>query len=401
LSNAIYLSGSSPFPHLDLTPFAFALSCIALALGLLRYRLLDVVPIARRAVIDGMSDGVIVLDNQDRVVDLNPAIRGIIGINAADAIGKPSSVVFSRIPQLTEQPHRAADQHMEIVLDQPGGRRTYDLETSPLFNRWQRLIGRLVVLRDMTERKRTEQALIVARDQALEASELKTELLAKVSHELRTPLTAIIGYGEMLHEHVYGPLSSEQRSATDAIIHSAKNLKHLVNDLLDQAQLESGQLQLRATLFSPADLVAQVQPRMKLLAEAKGLKLCDDIAPDLPAAVSGDPARIQQILINLVGNAIKFTDEGIVKVRVHRPDRSHWAICVSDTGSGIPNEAHSLIFEPFRQVDGSATREYGGTGLGLSIVKQLTTLMSGRITVESEMGQGSEFTVVLPLVEAR
>jgi PAS domain S-box-containing protein len=399
LANAIYLSGSSPFPSLDLTPFAFALSCLALAWGLFRFRLLDIAPIARRAVVDSMGDGVVVLDTQDRVVDLNPAAQRLTGVSAAVAIGKPCAQVFANFPELVEPCLQQADHRFELVLDQADTRRYYDLQITPLYTRRQRLSGRLVLLRDITERKGTEKALILARDQALEASRLKTELLAKVSHELRTPLTAIIGYAEMLHENVYGPLSNQQLVATDAIILSAKTLKALVNDLLDQAQLESGQLQLRESSFSPADLVDQIQPRMRPLAEAKGLALLKDVTPDLPSTVSGDPARLQQILINLIGNAIKFTDEGTIKVRLFRPDEQHWAMSVSDTGPGIPTEAHSLIFEPFRQVDGSATREHGGTGLGLSIVKQLTILMRGQITLDSEIGQGSEFTIRLPLVE--
>jgi PAS domain S-box-containing protein len=399
LANAIYLSGSSPFPSLDLTPFAFALSCLALAWGLFRFRLLDIAPIARRAVVDSMGDGVVVLDTQDRVVDLNPAAQRLTGVSAAVAIGKPCAQVFANFPELVEPCLQQADHRFELVLDQADTRRYYDLQITPLYTRRQRLSGRLVLLRDITERKGTEKALILARDQALEASRLKTELLAKVSHELRTPLTAIIGYTEMLHENVYGPLSNQQLVATDAIILSAKTLKALVNDLLDQAQLESGQLQLRESSFSPADLVDQIQPRMRPLAEAKGLALLKDVTPDLPSTVSGDPARLQQILINLIGNAIKFTDEGTIKVRLFRPDEQHWAMSVSDTGPGIPTEAHSLIFEPFRQVDGSATREHGGTGLGLSIVKQLTILMRGQITLDSEIGQGSEFTIRLPLVE--
>ena len=203
----------------------------------------------------------------------------------------------------------------------------------------------------------------------------------------------------MLHEEVYGPLSNQQVVATDAVIQSAKTLKALVNDLLDQAQLESGQLKLRVSSFSPVDLIDQIQPKMRLLADTKGLALEKNVDPGLPTTLCGDPARLQQILVNLIGNAIKFTAEGTVAVRLFRPDESHWAMSVADTGPGIPTEAYDLIFEPFRQVDGSATREHGGTGLGLSIVKQLATLMGGRIKVESKVGHGSTFTVLLPLVD--
>lgn len=250
---------------------------------------------------------------------------------------------------------------------------------------------------DITGRKQAEAALELAHDQALEASRLKTELLAKVSHELRTPLGAILGFAEMLEVDLYGPLSDKKRQMTAKIIDSTQYLTSLVNELLDQAQLEAGRLKLNIRPLSPADLVNNTLIKMNVLARAKGLSLTTDIGPDVPAMLQGDAARLQQILVNLISNAIKFTSAGGVRVRLYCPDAGHWALQVSDTGSGIPAEARTYIFEPFRQVDGSMTRTQAGTGLGLSIVKQLTTLMRGEITLESEVGQGSTFTISLPL----
>ncbi|HXW01360.1 MAG TPA: ATP-binding protein, partial [Anaerolineae bacterium] len=250
---------------------------------------------------------------------------------------------------------------------------------------------------DITERKEAEAVVALARDQALETSRLKTELLAKVSHELRTPLGAILGFAELLEAGVYGPLSDKQQQVTIRIIDSTQYLTTLVNELLDQAQLEAGRLKLNIQPFAPANLVDDTLVKMGVLARAKGLSLTSDIAADVPSALWGDTARLQQILVNLVSNAIKFTSVGGVRVRLYRPDTGYWALQVSDTGSGIPAEAQAYIFEPFRQVDGSITRAHAGTGLGLSIVKQLTTLMGGEITLKSEMGQGSTFTISLPL----
>jgi signal transduction histidine kinase len=155
-------------------------------------------------------------------------------------------------------------------------------------------------------------------------------------------------------------------------------------------------LELNIHSFAPAELIDNILAKMSILAQAKGLSLTGDIAANVTVTLSGDEVRLQQILVNLISNAIKFTSAGAVQVRLYCPDTDHWALQVADTGSGIPVEAQTYIFEPFRQVDGSITREYAGVGLGLSIVKQLITLMRGEITLESALGRGSTFTIFLP-----
>lgn len=398
VGNGLYLLRLSPIPNLDLTPFTFTLSGVAIVWGVFRFKLLDLVPIARRAVVDSMSDGVIVLDPQNRVVDLNPAAQQIIGRRASEAIGQPANQVLAHWPDLADHFPWPEGTHIEIDLAPTGAKQQhFDLRVSTLYNRRNKLTGRVVILRDITQRKQAEEALMMARDRAIEASQLKTELLAKVSHELRTPLGAILGYAEMLQEGVYGPITQQQQISIQEIVTSARHLTTLVNELLDQAQLDAGKLRLNITSFAPAELITQIHPQMNTLARAKGLNLVHNIAADLPPTITGDPARLQQILINLVGNAIKFTRQGTIQIALYRPDTIHWAMQVSDTGPGIPPEAQSYIFEPFGQVDGSITREYTGTGLGLSIVKQLAHLMGGEISLESDLGQGSRFTVLLPI----
>ncbi len=250
----------------------------------------------------------------------------------------------------------------------------------------------------LIERKRAEDRLAIARDQALEASRFKGQLLAKVSHELRTPLGAILGYTELLRDDIFGPLSSKQKQIANEVIDSTEYLTTLVGELLDEAQFEGNIAQLHLELFAPDSLLQQAEAKMAVLAQRKGLTFTTTLSPELPDMVYGDERRLQQMLINLLGNAIKFTKSGEVRASLYRPDAQHWAIEVTDTGRGIPQEAQSYIFEPFRQVDGSITREHGGTGLGLSIVKQLTDLMKGRITLISEVGHGSTFTILLPLL---
>jgi PAS domain S-box-containing protein len=397
ISNSIYIFGLSPVPNLDLTPFAFTISVVAFGWSLFQFRLLDLVPIARRAVVEGMSDGVIVLDTQNRIVDLNPAAQQIINHDAAQAIGKTITQELSTWSEFVARYRHVTEGQMEIVNGAGVAKRYFDVRISPLHDQRKRLTGRLMVLRDITERKQKEEALALARDQALAASRLKTELLAKVSHELRTPLSAILGFTEMLEVGVYGSLSQKQRQATAEITGSTFYLINLVNELLDQAQLDAGKLKLNLNFFAPADLLQSIMSKMKVLAQAKGLILTTTIAPDMPARLCGDQARIQQILVNLVGNAIKFTSTGTVQVSLYQPDPAHWAIQVSDTGPGIPSQAQTDIFEPFSQVDGSMTRRHTGTGLGLSIVKQLVILMDGQITLKSKVGEGSTFLILFPL----
>jgi len=256
-------------------------------------------------------------------------------------------------------------------------------------------------LAGIIELKRAEESLAQAHDQALEASRLKSQLLANISHVLRTPLGSILGYTEMLQAGVYEPLTGQQQEAITEIIESAEQLLNFINNLLSQAQIETGKVVLNAVSFAPAELLDAIQSTSRALARTKGLELTSAIAPDMPAALSGDPYWLRQIIINLVSNAIKFTDRGAVGVHIYRADDVHWAIQVTDTGCGIPAEAQTYIFDSFRQVDETAIRkQHTGSGLGLSIVKQLTDLMGGQITLTSQEGQGSTFTVLLPLHSA-
>jgi hypothetical protein len=202
---------------------------------------------------------------------------------------------------------------------------------------------------------------------------------------------------EMLQVGVYGPLSQQQEPVTAQIIKSTHYLTDLVNQILDQAKFEAGKLKLHVSAIAPAQIVEETVAKLGVMAQAKGLALTIGIGDDVPATLAADPLRLKQILLNLVSNAIKFTDDGGVHIQLYRIDAGRWAMAVSDTGPGIPAAAQAQIFEPFGQVDGSITRQHTGTGLGLSIVKQFTTLMGGQVLLESELGQGSTFTIILPL----
>lgn len=237
-------------------------------------------------------------------------------------------------------------------------------------------------------------------EKALDANRFKTRLIARVSHELRTPLGAILGMTEMLHYEAYGGLQPEQKQITGRVIENARYLERIFSALLEEARIELGQVRLVEEFFRPSDLLEHVQMGFADLAREKLLKLQVELDPGLPETLWGAPDSLREILSNLVSNAIKFTNSGGVWVRVLNLGDENWAIEVTDTGIGIPEEAQQLIFEPFRQMDESAARQHGGVGLGLSIVKQLTIAMGGNIQLQSRPGNGSTFLIVLPLKTA-
>ena len=242
-----------------------------------------------------------------------------------------------------------------------------------------------------------EQALQEAHDQAMRANRFKGQMLAHVSHDLRTPINAIMGYSELLKDELDGPLNESQKSSSERIFANSRRLRDIVNSLLDQSQLERGTFQINNSQFSPNKLVENTKLTAEPLALAKGLELRAKVDKSCPATLSGDFDRIQQIVTNLVDNAIKFTENGQVSLDIFLPDKNYWAFSVSDTGPGIAAEDQAIIFQPFRQLDELATRKHGGVGLGLSIVQQLTLAMRGKVWVESEIGTGSKFTVILPM----
>jgi signal transduction histidine kinase len=245
-------------------------------------------------------------------------------------------------------------------------------------------IGTVTVFRDFTREAELEK--------------LKSTFVAIVSHELRTPLNAILGYAEMFKESVYGPMNDKQVNMAERIMKNTQRLLGLINDLLDQAQMEAGRLTIHMVPVRPAELLENLHSVMDQMAHEKGLKLTSEIEDDLPELLNGDGARLQQILVNLVNNGVKFTDHGSVHVRLFCPSPHRWGMEVSDTGRGIPQHELPYIFDTFRQVDESATRVHGGFGLGLSIVNQLVHLMNGDIKVNSEINTGTTFTITLPLV---
>jgi len=526
IANAVTIFQIVPV-SIDLTPFAFTVTGVGMAYALFRHRLLDIAPIARDIIIDGMKDGMIIVDAERRIVDINNAALQIIGFTGEkQPIGKPLGDVLAPWSDLVEKYRNSPDAEDEASIGDGDSQRWYEFNLSTIYDENKLLIGRVITARDITDRKKAEfllqasearfrqivenasdmiyhvdmkgiinyanpsvvqvmgfesesevlgkyyldlvtpewkhkvkrtyqhqlvtntpttyhefpviakdgqeiwfgqnvqliydgdkvvgfqalarditaikqaqDALRIARDQALEASRIKTQLLSKVSHELRTPLGGILGYAELLQGHTFGELTQKQSKAVNEIVDSADYLTNMVNELLDEAQLRSNTATLLESKFPLFKLIQSAVSGMDILAQKKGLSFSLQIDPNLPQEIYGDDRRIRQIIINLLGNAIKFTNAGSVRLNVLHPDNNHWLIEVTDTGMGIQKDEQAVIFEPFQQVNKSVTRDNRGVGLGLSITKQLVELMDGKIMIESEPGKGSTFRVSLPITQ--
>ncbi len=231
---------------------------------------------------------------------------------------------------------------------------------------------------------------------AEKADKAKSQFLANMSHELRTPLNAIIGYDEAMLSGMLGEFTTDQSKVLGHIQHNSRRLLTLIDDVLDLAKIESGSLQFYLAPVSPHKIITDVIESTRSLALKQNIELVVNFADSVPEIVLSDAKKLQQILTNLISNAVKFTSQGGVTVEVSGVDNQNWQFKVRDTGIGMPPDASSYIFEPFRQVDGADTRKYKGTGLGLSITKHLVDGLGGTISVQTELGKGSTFTVRLP-----
>ena len=381
IANVIYLGGWSPLNGRDPTPLAFALSAGLFAWSMYNGKLLDLIPVARDRLIEYMQDGMLVLDIHSRIVDINPAAQRLLAIQASD-IGQSLDTACPTLPDTLKNCQFTSTIQFEVSGSD--GNRTIEAQASPL---GQHLTtGRLLVLRDITERVHAEEAMAAA-------NRAKSTFLATMSHEIRTPMNGVIGMTELILDT---PLSSEQQQYVTIVHESAQSLLAIINDILDFSKIEAGHLELEDIVIDPRAIIGSVVGLLEPAAKRKGIVLRSEIATDIPRSLNGDPNRLRQILLNLVGNAIKFTERGAIDLRMTWTDGAA-RIEVQDTGIGMNQDVIEHLFTPFKQGDDSIARRYGGTGLGLAITRRLVELLAGHIEVQSLAGQGSTFIVTLPL----
>ena len=356
------------------------------------------------------ASGVVITNVEGSIEYVNPAFTAITGYSPEEAIGeKVGEMLYSGehdeqfYDQLAKSIAHGEIWKGEIINRRKDGNLYWEsLIISPIKDENGEITHRAEVKEDITRRKELEQALVLAHEEALVASDMKTQLLANVSHDMRTPLGSILGYTEMLEVGVFEPLNDKQAEVTRAIASSSQKLLNFVSDLLNQAQIDTGEIVLNKSLFKPQQLLDGIGGEMSL-ARTQGLNLNVTFDEKMPKEIVGDPYWLGQILHNLFSNAIKFTPRGgEISIRLLKSGEYAWILEVADTGRGIPLEAQGYIFESFRQVDGSITREaHTGSGLGLSIVNHLVRLMRGEIRLESKVNKGSTFTILLPLLEKK
>ncbi|WP_298233294.1 PAS domain S-box protein [uncultured Azohydromonas sp.] len=375
-----------------------------------------------RAILAGAGSAIVVTDASDRITLFNEAAEQLTGHARAEALGQRAVALLFDAEELRQRQRRLQEAlgravapgelFMTRTRGAEGGEwrlRRADgtrvpvlLDVRTLRDERTRTVGLIYVAVDLSERKRLETELQQRTEQAEAANRAKSAFLANMSHEIRTPLNAVIGLSHLLQQM---PLEGRQREFVGHIAGAGEQLLALVNDVLDLSKIEAGEMRLERVPFALGTLLEQLAAQARVQADQKKLALRLQAAPALPPRVCGDPVRLRQVLHNLLGNAVKFTQAGSVTLRVQplapppEPPPGHARLLfeIEDTGIGIPAEAQARIFEAFTQADSSTTRRFGGTGLGLSIVRRLVSLMGGTLELRSTPGQGSRFSVTLVL----
>jgi signal transduction histidine kinase/ActR/RegA family two-component response regulator len=377
---------------LNYAPIVFPVTSVLVAFALFRHRLLNLAPVARAALIEQLEDRIMVFDDDGRVVDFNRAAATTLALPKTGVMGRQASDVLGAWPELVALFPGTTNARTEVKL--AGA----DFEASLLAvldGHDERTRARVLVLRDITRSKENETQLRVAKEAAEAAGQAQSRFLATMSHEIRTPLNGVVGFTQMLKDT---PLGDTQRDYVELIEQSSRSLLVIINDVLDYSKIVADQLEIEQVRCQLDVIIDQAGRLLQPLAAKKGLTLAVRKAAEVPAVVISDPVRLQQILNNLLGNAVKFTESGHILLEVGSPGEGHIMFRITDTGIGIAPDQQERIFNPFSQADVSTTRRFGGTGLGLSITRRLCGLMGGSLTLQSQLGRGSIFTATVRAV---
>jgi len=358
-----------------------------------------------KAISESTHSSIAIVDREHRFIYANQAISKTLGMSNQELIGREFRDVLMPNPKLQTLWENRIEQafaaqtvlKVEDVLEINDQNTISESCLTPIKNQENRVIAVTILYRDITDHRLAEKKLQIAKKAAGEANLAKSEFLANISHDIRTPLNSIIGMSGLLSE---SPLNAEQSNYVKIVRSAGENLLNLINDILDLSKIEGNQIRIEQIPFNLCEIIKTTCEIFSVEANDKGLELTYSIAPEIPLNLKGDPARLRQILVNLIANAVKFTCQGKVSVSVcvvksivdtHK-DQIELAFSVKDTGIGVASEKQKAIFSSFKQSDSSTTREYSGTGLGLTISQRLVELMGGTISLNSQLEKGSIFS---------
>jgi PAS domain S-box-containing protein len=366
-----------------------------------------VVPGRVRSALDTLAEGLLVLDQNYRVMLANQSFAEIVGEAPERLVGRNAADLpwaVSPLDNETEYPWETSLKSetpltgmMIRLVDHDGKKRTFMVNCTPIPGNDGKIRGVLASLEDVTQLEETQYELSRSKEAADAANQAKSDFLARMSHEIRTPMNAILGFTDVLRRG-FESNEHERREYLDTIHASGQHLLNLINDILDLSKVEAGRLDIERIRCSPLQLIHEAVTVLRGQAERKGLTLTYETPTGLPEYVVTDPVRFRQLLTNLIGNAVKFTEHGGVRIvarAVHNQPQWQLIVDVIDTGIGIPEGTREKIFDPFVQADTSVTRKFGGTGLGLAISRRFAEALGGELTVQSELGKGSTFTFTI------
>ncbi|OHD07517.1 MAG: hypothetical protein A2086_05630 [Spirochaetes bacterium GWD1_27_9] len=358
-----------------------------------------------RAVFNNVLDAIITINDNGIIEEVNESIENIFGYKPEELIGKNISI-------LMPEPHKSSHnqylanylntgikkvigQKKELIAVKKNGE-IFPIELGVTEVQVKNKILFSGIIRDITERKKTEEEIIKSKEIAISSNKMKSEFLANISHELRTPMNAVIGISKMLLKYNSENLTNKQKEGLGLVYQSGERLLNLINDILDLSKVESGKMSVKITEFNLNDLLNNLINLVKNLILTKDIQFFIEKSLDIPDIINSDFDKLNQILLNILGNSVKFTEKGKIILKIHQ-NQNKLYFEIKDTGIGIEKKNIHYIFEAFRQIDSSDTKKYKGTGLGLTIVKKFINLLNGEIKVESEIGVGTTVKFFIPI----